>query len=83
MRCLALAGEHRLVDTDIKKRAEVLAQEGFGALDALHIACAEAANCDYFVTCDDRVIKRYRRGKGTLYVCTPVEFVEVESGGER
>ena len=74
---------HRFVDVQIKHRAEALEQEGLRALDALHIACAEAAGCDYFVTCDDRLKKRYGRKKRALRVCTPIEFVELESGGER
>ena|GEM_PF-3670955 len=27
-----------------------LSQEGFKALDALHIACADVAKCDYLIT---------------------------------
>lgn len=83
LRCSALAQENRFLDAPIRQRAEGLEQEGFKALDALHIACAEAANCDYFITCDDRLLRRYKRKKGALYVCTPTEFVELESGGER
>lgn len=83
MRCAALAQENRPVDSSVRERAQVLEQEGFKALDALHVACAEMARCDYFITCDDRLIKHYRRMEGILYVCTPTEFIEVEFGGER
>ena len=57
-RCTALADENQHLDVRIRERAEELEQEGFKALDALHVACAEAAGCDTFVTCDDRLIKR-------------------------
>ena len=80
-RCIALADGNQHVDIRIRERAEELEQEGFRALDALHVACAEAAGCDTFVTCDDRLIKRYRRKRGVLTVCSPVEFVEMEAGG--
>ena len=43
-------------------------------VDALHIACAEAIEADYFIICDDRMIKRY---SGSLAVKTPVEFVAI------
>ena len=82
-RCALLAEENRFVDAHIKQRAETLEQEGLRALDALHIACAEAASCDYFITCDDRLIRRYGRRKRAMRICTPTEFVEQQSGGER
>ena len=82
-RCLALAQENQLINAQIRRRAETLEREGLKALDALHIACAEAANCDTFITCDDRLVKRYRRRAQMLGVCTPTEFVELETrGGE-
>ena len=42
----------------IEQRAQALAARGFKALDALHIAAAEAAEVDYFCTCDDRLLKK-------------------------
>ena len=43
-------------------RAKELIQLGFKSLDALHIALAEEASAEYFVTCDNRIKKgeRYR-----------------------
>jgi hypothetical protein len=46
----------------------------------LHVACAEAAGSEYFLTCDDRVVRRYQGEK--LRVLNPVDFV-VRMGGER
>lgn len=48
---------------------------GIKPLDALHLASAEAAAADYFLTCDDRLIKRY---KGSLAVLTPLDFINRE-----
>jgi predicted nucleic acid-binding protein len=44
---------------------------GIKGLDALHLACAERLKADYFVTCDDRVIRKYT---GTVVVVNPVEL---------
>lgn len=57
----------------ILKRGESLQEESrLGALDSLHIAAAETANVDFFVTCDYTLVKRY---KGTLKVVVPLEFM--------
>ena len=44
---------------------------GIKGLDALHLACAERLKADYFVTCDDRIIRKYT---GTIVVVNPVEL---------
>ncbi len=41
----------------IEKRAIELQDIGFSAMDAVHIAVSEFAKVDYFVTCDDDIIK--------------------------
>jgi predicted nucleic acid-binding protein len=50
--------------------------------DALHLACAESAGCDYFVTCDDVLIRRAaRQGRQMdlkVKVVNPVEFIRSE-----
>ena len=79
-RCSSLAGVHRKVDEDIKRRAEELEQQGLKAIDALHIACAEAAGSEYFLTCDDRLVRCYQ-GEN-LRVLNPAAFV-VRIGGEK
>lgn len=38
--------------------AESLADKGFKAHDALHIACAVFSDCEYFLTTDKRVLKK-------------------------
>lgn len=40
-------------------------------VDSLHLACAEALKVDCFITCDDKLIKRYR---GVLTIKNPMEF---------
>ncbi len=78
-RCVQLARHDQPVDAGITGRAEALEQAGVGAVDALHLACAEAAASEYFLTCDDRVTRRY---EGSLRVLNPVEFVLAITGGQ-
>lgn len=65
------------VDNKIAQRAKALEQAGFKGMDALHLACAEAARVDYFCSCDDRLL---RKAKGTLTlqvrVVSPLELAE-------
>jgi predicted nucleic acid-binding protein len=44
----------------VADRARVLAGVGFSALDALHLAFAEASLARWFVTTDDRLLRRAR-----------------------
>jgi len=30
-------------------------------MDALHIAVAEKSKADYFITCDDRIVRLYKK----------------------
>ena len=55
---------------------ENLAITGF---DALHIAAAELAKCDYLVTTDDRLLKKCQRHQNTLMVSTlnPIDIVSL------
>lgn len=59
-RCLQLTRLYQSVNEEIRVRAQLLETEGLGAIEALHLACAEATETDYFLTCDDRLIRRYR-----------------------
>jgi predicted nucleic acid-binding protein len=43
------------------------------SIDALHIASAEAADADFFVTCDHALIKRY--ADDIVVVSSPVAFI--------
>ncbi len=73
-----LAGEVQQVNEAIRQRANNLEQGGIKAVDALHLACAEAAKADYFVSGDDRLNNRYQQLAGAntgLIVCDPTEFV--------
>jgi predicted nucleic acid-binding protein len=71
-RCMQMATYYQEVDEATEQRAQELERDGVKAIDALHVACAETAKCDYFLTCDDRLIRRYR---GTTKAVNPTSFV--------
>lgn len=73
-----LAQKVQPVNEVIRQRAARLEQEGVKAMDAFHLACAEAAGANYFVTADDRLIKRYQQlteADNEPMICNPTEFV--------
>jgi hypothetical protein len=78
-RCLAAAKHYQALNESIRERARHLEHTHIAAIDALHLACAEASASEYFLTCDDRLIRRYR---GDLKTLNPVDFVMAMSGGE-
>ena len=71
-RCLELHKDRVGISRDIIERAGRLEADGIIALDSLHLACAEVAGAEYFLTCDDRVMGRYA---GSLKVLNPVDVV--------
>ncbi len=60
-------------ESDVE-RAEFLKGLGFSDIDALHIALAEKAKVDYFITCDDGIINLYKRHKFNRVYCTGGEI---------
>jgi len=65
-----------LASESSRKRAEALVQHGWKALDAAHIAFAEAAGCEVLLTCDDRMRQRSQKLDILLRLLNPVEYVE-------
>lgn len=64
------------ISEQVSARAHTLAEAGFGALDAAHVACAETAACDCLLTCDNRLIRAARRIRLAVRVQNPVEYLE-------
>jgi len=66
------------LDDGIVARARKLQGTGLSEFDALHIACAESAQVDIFLTTDDRLLRRANRLKRELAVrvLNPVSFLE-------
>lgn len=59
-------------------RATELQRAGFQVFDALHLACAESANVDIFLSTDDRLLKLAKRLSDVLQirVMNPLIWVE-------
>jgi hypothetical protein len=72
----------QLADLDIVEsnsilmKATAISKYGIKAKDALHIACAIEAKCDYFLTTDDIVLKKML-GKQEISVINPVDFIRI------
>ncbi len=62
---LKLANETIELDQDIVRRAGDLQAAGYGAFDALHLACAESAEVDVLLTTDDGFARKASRGDGS------------------
>ena len=65
---LAIASKSVAVDDLIARRATDLQIAGYGAYDALHLACAEAARVDILLTTDDMFIRKASRQLGKPFV---------------
>ena len=77
-RLMSLIQESRSVSEKSIARAKQLVDLGFKALDALHIACAEDAKADVFLTTDDRLLKTAMRNAKVIDVCVanPLKWLE-------
>jgi predicted nucleic acid-binding protein len=73
-KCLSQASVYQIANESIRKRAEELEKYGLKAMDSLHVSCAEFICADYFLTCDDRLLKKQ---KAIRVQCkTPLDFVQ-------
>jgi len=75
-----LAREFVRVDFSDGERINFLKELGFNPIDALHIILAEKSQTDYFVTCDDEIIKLYERHKDFIKVkiVSLIELISLE-----
>ncbi|MCR4738807.1 MAG: PIN domain-containing protein [Lachnospiraceae bacterium] len=64
---------HNIKETaEIIKLAERLREEGIKTFDALHIACAVNAGCDYFLSTDRKLLNHKVDG---ISIVDPVKFI--------
>lgn len=75
-----VATEYISYSEELEKRAKKIENFGMMAIDALHIACAEMAKADFFVTCDDILLRKVKTNKEKLNVkiISLMEFVTKE-----
>lgn len=55
-------------------RGEQIMTSEVKQLDALHLACAEAAECDWFLTTDKGILRKIAT-LGALRIANPIDFV--------
>lgn len=56
----------------VELRAQKIITTGVKFMDACHIACAELAKCDYFLTTDKRLLKYQDT---TMMLVNPIDFL--------
>ena len=62
---------------EVEKIALLYEKAGIKHLDALHMACATIADCDYFITTDKRILKY---NGDDLKVINPKDFISLVGG---
>jgi len=62
-------------ESDVLEKANLLNEEGLKNLDSLHVACAIIAKCNYFLTTDDKVLKRENRTT-EVRITDPIGFIK-------
>jgi predicted nucleic acid-binding protein len=60
---------------EIQQSGDLLTALGVKTKDALHLACALAAGCEYFLSTDDRLLRCGKKLTG-MKVVSPVEFLK-------
>ena len=71
--CEFLGQDANWEQQQLRMRTEQLYLRGFGVADAAHVAYAEAS-ADFFITCDDKLLKRCKREITQLQALNPVAF---------
>ena len=71
-----MSGAAAYVETtdDVIEKAKHFQALGVKKMDALHLASAEKAGCDWFFTTDDGILKKVRKTE-TMRVANPVEYI--------
>jgi predicted nucleic acid-binding protein len=59
---------------EVLRRAKEISGRSLPPADSLHIACAIAAGCGFFLTTDDLIVKKMR-GYSGIVVMGPTQFV--------
>lgn len=74
----------KVLEISESEQREIMRSTGLKVSDATHIACAIRGESEYFISCDDELL---RKGKGIeerygIKVCNPIEFIILEGRGD-
>src|SRR3989339_451683 len=61
--------------SEVEKRAHQLQIKGVDILDSLHLAVAEFGKVDFFLTTDDKLLKKLKNISINVKVLNPVNFL--------
>ena len=74
-----LASEDVMSSENIRKAARQYEKKGIKPRDALHIACAVKSGAEYFLSCDDKLVRKAAVLGINLKTVNPIDFIrEVE-----
>ena len=65
-----IANNHQILE-----KAKEFILSGLGKKDALHLASALDAECDYFITVDKGILRKIKK-VNNIVVCSPIEFID-------
>ena len=66
----------------VEEKAAVIMECGIKNKDAIHIACAIEAECDYIITTDDDLVRKSIDNE--IIICNPIDFIRIlEEKNER
>ena len=68
------AAEYVETTAAVIARAKVFEHMGIKKMDALHLASAEAAKCDWFFTVDKGILKKIGKS-GNMRIANPIDFI--------
>ena len=63
------------ITQEIEAMATRIMLSGIKTADALHLACALHAGCDWFFTTDKGILKKFR-SIGSMRVANPIEYIQ-------
>ena len=58
---------------ELQKRSKIASK------DALHLACALFIGADYFLSCDDRLVRQAKRLDLNMTISNPVDYIRMEN----
>lgn len=73
-----IASKYIKIGEDILVVAKNFESNGVKPRDAIHLACALKEEADYFLTCDDRLIKKARISNNIILIMNPIDFIRLE-----
>ncbi len=76
----SLASESVKSSENIRKKAKEYELIGIKPRDAIHICCALNSGADYFVTCDDKILRKTDKLGLNLLILNPIDFIKEVEG---